>query len=73
MQLLGLCESEYIFSEEREKYYLTFLPNGYISYITLRPKRCNMSHITYEQRYTISCMLNQGKNRTEISKTIGNS
>lgn len=30
-----------------------------------------MSHITYEQRYTISCMLKQGKSKTEIGKTIG--
>lgn len=32
-----------------------------------------MSHITREQRYTISCMLKQGKSQTEIGKTIGKS
>lgn len=32
-----------------------------------------MSHITYEQRYTISCMLKQGKKQSEISRTIGKS
>ncbi len=32
-----------------------------------------MSHITYEQRYTIFCMLKQGKNRSEVGKTIGKS
>lgn len=30
-----------------------------------------MSHITYEQRYTISCMLKQGNNYSEIGETIG--
>lgn len=32
-----------------------------------------MSHITYEQRYTISCMIKQSKSLTEIGKTIGKS
>ena len=42
-----------------------------MSYIGLRPKSCNMSHITKEQRYTISTMLKQGHIQSEISKLIG--
>ena len=32
-----------------------------------------MSHITYEQRYTISCMLKQGYNQSKISEALGKS
>lgn len=32
-----------------------------------------MSHITYEQRYTISCMLKQDYNQTEIGDVLGKS
>lgn len=32
-----------------------------------------MSHITYEQRYTISCMLKEGYNQSEIGKAISKS
>ena len=30
-----------------------------------------MSHITYEQSYTLSCMLNQGYNQTKIAAAKG--
>ena len=30
-----------------------------------------MSHITYQQRYTISCMLTQGYNQSRIGEAIG--
>lgn len=42
-----------------------------MSYIRLRPKSCNMSHITQEQRYTISQMLEQGCSKTSISEMLG--
>jgi len=71
MQLLKARVIIYIFSEEKERINLPLLPNGYISYITLRPKSCNMSHITYEQRYTISCMLKQGVSLESIGNIIG--
>ncbi|MCP4356130.1 MAG: IS30 family transposase [Proteobacteria bacterium] len=32
-----------------------------------------MSHITYEQRYTISCMLKQGYNQSKIGEILGKS
>ena len=30
-----------------------------------------MNHITYELRYTISCMLKEGYNQSEIGRVIG--
>lgn len=32
-----------------------------------------MSHISYEQRYTISCMLKQGYSQTSIGAVLGRS
>ncbi|HDP74700.1 MAG TPA: hypothetical protein ENN49_02295, partial [Bacteroidales bacterium] len=39
----------------------------------LRPKSCNMSHITREQRYTIEVLLSRGESLTFIAETIGKS
>ena len=30
-----------------------------------------MAHITFNQRYTISCMLKEGYNQAQIAKAIG--
>ncbi len=39
--------------------------------ILVSVESCHMSHITYEQRYTIQKMLEQKKSQTEIANTIG--
>lgn len=39
--------------------------------VSNRQKRNCMSHLTEPQRYTISSMLKQGYNKSEISRAIG--
>jgi len=39
--------------------------------LALRPKSCNMRHITKEQRYTIETLLSKGKTRSFIANIIG--
>ena len=38
--------------------------------LALRPKSCNMSHITGEQRYTIEALLTNGKTQSFIAAVI---
>ena len=38
--------------------------------VSNRQKRSYMAHLTQEQRYTISCMLKQGYNKSEIARAI---
>ena len=45
--------------------------NGKNGYLCLRPKEKKMAHLTSEQRYTISVMLEKKISQSEIAATIG--
>ena len=59
------------YQRKGRKLFTAFRLTGYFSYITLRPKSCNMSHITKEQRYTIRVMKEQNCSQKKIAETIG--
>ena len=42
-----------------------------LSLFCSRPKLLKMSHLTFEQRYTIAAMFQNGKKKSEIALIIG--